>query len=528
MSDVRTSESSPIGVNWLPGDLLAGLTGKVGLTFAPGKHAYSKSGARWERDLPSDLDRLVNHHQAAVLVCLLEDHELDHLKIPNLVREAESRGLDVFRLPIPDGGVLPSLGPVKELIDQITLVARSGKNVVVHCAGGLGRTGTIAGCMLVEHGSTAAEAIETLHRVRSRNCPETSGQERFIAEYEQKARTNRRRPAPTKEPDRRSISGSPTATPLRPRQSQVVGAVLGAAIGDAMGHPTEFIKSFDGIWSTYGTSGVTKYELFWGEGQDRFAPYTDDTQMAEAVLRGLLEGREAGGDLDATMRRIAARFIEWEKTPQGGHRAPGNACRQGCKAMANGTHWSEAGDKEAGGCGSVMRAYPFGIVFADDPVRAEAWSVAHSLMTHGHAMATSSCAAMAVGMALVLRGEAPLHVASEMVAAACRHSPKTAGKMTRAIDEALTSVEPGVTLQRLLGWRGDEAIAAAVYIFLRHPNDPRSAILEGTNTPGDSDSLATLAGALVGARCGIESFPLEWVDQLERTEALRELALSIK
>ena len=111
-----------------------------------------------------------------------------------------------------------------------------------------------------------------------------------------------------------------------------------------------------------------------------------------------------------------------------------------------------------------------------------------------------------------------------MVAAACRHSARTAGKITRAIDEALRGIEPEVTLQRLLGWRGDEAIAAAVYTFIRHADDPTTAILEAANTPGDSDSLATLVGAMVGARGGVEALPEQWVRDVERSSELSALA----
>jgi ADP-ribosylglycohydrolase len=96
--------------------------------------------------------------------------------------------------------------------------------------------------------------------------------------------------------------------------------------------------------------------------------------------------------------------------------------------------------------------------------------------------------------------------------------------MRRALDEALSGVDPDVTLQRLQAWAGHEAIAAAVYIFVRHSNAPREAILEGANTDGDSDSIATLAGALVGARSGLEALlPRDWVAQVERSVDLKAL-----
>src|SRR4051812_30333445 len=79
------------------------------------------------------------------------------------------------------------------------------------------------------------------------------------------------------------------------RRQRFLGAVLGAAVGDAMGHPTEFIRSFESIRARYGPAGVSKFELYWERDGRRFAPYTDDTQMAEVVLRTLVEGHD---DLD--------------------------------------------------------------------------------------------------------------------------------------------------------------------------------------------------------------------------------------
>lgn len=312
-----------------------------------------------------------------------------------------------------------------------------------------------------------------------------------------------------------------------PHVSRTAGCVLGAAIGDAIGHPTEFISSFEAIRDRFGPEGVKGYELWWEKGGKRFAPYTDDTQMAEVVLRALLWGRRNDADLDATMQKMAEGFIQWADSPQGGHRAPGNACLSGCRALARGTHWKVAGGERAGGCGSVMRAYPFGLIFHDDVRRAERWSVEHSKLTHRDPIALAASAAMAVGVALTYRGEDPRSVLSEMIAAACRYSPSTGRMMARALDEAEDGTEPEITLKRLEGWAAHEAIAAAVYLYARHPGDPQAAILEGANTPGDSDSLATLAGALVGTRCGLAALPADWVRDVERSDSLLALAAAI-
>src|SRR4051812_14003423 len=176
---IWTSETHPIRVDWLP----VGGPGRVGMTFAPGKCASSKyQPGTWKRDLAADLDRLVRVERADVLVCLVQDFELRDLGISTLKEDAEKRGLTVVHLPIPDQGVLPDPQPVRKLVGDIDAMVAAGKRVVIHCVGGLGRTGTVAGCWLVQRGLAPDAAIAQLHETRkSPHCPENSKQERFIA-----------------------------------------------------------------------------------------------------------------------------------------------------------------------------------------------------------------------------------------------------------------------------------------------------------------------------------------------------------
>lgn len=308
-----------------------------------------------------------------------------------------------------------------------------------------------------------------------------------------------------------------------PNLDRVAGCVLGAAIGDALGHPVEFLGSLEAIRKTFGPEGVTGFVLFWEHGGGRYAPYTDDTQMAEIVLRCLLAGWEAAEGLEATMERMGRGFAAWADAPLGGHRAPGNACLRGARELARGRAWNR-GDPEAGGCGSVMRAYPFGLLFAADEARAESWSVAHSRLTHGHPMALAACAGLAVGVARAATGHAPDEILSRVLDACARHDRDTAALCTRALESAVRGEEPARVLERLLGWNAREAIAAATYVLARHPDAPRTALLEATNSPGDSDSIATLVGALVGARCRLAALRGDWVQDVERSGKLRELA----
>jgi len=319
-----------------------------------------------------------------------------------------------------------------------------------------------------------------------------------------------------------SVSTGPIAA-----RERVLGAVLGAAIGDALGYPVEFIRSVAEIRERYGPDGVTGYVRYREQEGRRFALYSDDTQMAEVVLRTLVWAKDEGVDLDRTMQRMAKGFVLWAYAPQGGHRAPGDACMAGCRALYAGDPWQEAGGINAGGCGSVMRAYPFGLVLAGDPDRAEAWAVEHSKMTHRAPLALAACAAMTRGVIAAFTGETPETILRAMMDAARRHDVVTADMIAEATTRAHGGDDPEAVLTRFLGWAAHDAIAAATYVFARHPDDPPRALLEAVNSPGDSDSIGTLVGALVGARCGLGALPEQWVRDLERSKELTGLAETV-
>lgn len=175
-SQMKTSTSDPIRIDFLP---LPQLPGRVGLTFAPGK----SGGDRWIRDLSTDLDRLSGHYGVAHLVSLIEDHELAKYGIENLWAEAERRRIAVHRFPIQDVRVPPNVTCVAPLVKNIATWATGGQTVVIHCIGGLGRTGTIAGCFLVEQGLEPGAALKLLREVRAHNCPETEEQRNFVHRY---------------------------------------------------------------------------------------------------------------------------------------------------------------------------------------------------------------------------------------------------------------------------------------------------------------------------------------------------------
>lgn len=151
------------------------------MTFAPGKNAFGKAG-NWKRDLDADLQRLVQVYDAQVLVSLLARHEYALYGISDLPRAAERYQLEFLHLPIMDGGTPPSVSEVVDFMPRILEPLRRGSTVVVHCRGGLGRTGLIAACCLTTVGHSPDRAIAMV-RAERRSAIENVGQERFIGKF---------------------------------------------------------------------------------------------------------------------------------------------------------------------------------------------------------------------------------------------------------------------------------------------------------------------------------------------------------
>ncbi len=69
----------------------------------------------------------------------------------------------------------------------------------------------------------------------------------------------------------------------------------------------------------------------------------------------------------------------------------------------------------------------------------------------------------------------------------------------------------------------EEALATALLCAVRHADDPVTALARGATTAGDSDSIAALAGAFVGAAVGMTAWPGEWADRIEYADQLATL-----
>jgi protein-tyrosine phosphatase len=117
-----------------------------------------------------------------VLVTLLEEFEMARYAIPDLRAEVMRAGLRSLWLPIPDMSVPDSMEDVAALVTDFLDRMAAGDTVVVHCLGGLGRSGTIAACCLVARGLAPAKAIAAVRAARP-GAVEVESQVRFVERF---------------------------------------------------------------------------------------------------------------------------------------------------------------------------------------------------------------------------------------------------------------------------------------------------------------------------------------------------------
>jgi len=118
---------------------------------------------------------------------------------PHIAAHAARLGIDradieYWSFPIPDRSLPRSVGYVRQILDVLKDNARRGRITAVHCRGGIGRTGLVVGCWLVESGTVEdgaaalrfiAEEWKSVEKYRRfPQSPETGGQCEFVRNFE--------------------------------------------------------------------------------------------------------------------------------------------------------------------------------------------------------------------------------------------------------------------------------------------------------------------------------------------------------
>jgi ADP-ribosylglycohydrolase len=314
------------------------------------------------------------------------------------------------------------------------------------------------------------------------------------------------------------------------------GALLGLAVGDALGTTYEFERLEQPPYPTLATRPAVDVV---GAGPFGLTPgqITDDTQLAVCLGRSLAER----GTFDAA--DVARRYVAWmAEAFDIGNQTRGALSRiesSGEHATAGVATWRASGHRAAGN-GSLMRTAPLAVAYARQPVDVLVdAAMAESALTHADPRCLLACAAFDAAIAHAIRrggGEAGgvTDPGLEMLAAA-RTALETAaaslarqwegapdaerelisdGRVALASDlDAAQAEQPGVYELNfhLHGTAGFVRIAFRLAFWhLVHTRSWRDALVDVASRGGDADTNGAIAGALLGARDGEAAIPEAW------------------
>ena len=276
------------------------------------------------------------------------------------------------------------------------------------------------------------------------------------------------------------------------------GCLLGQAVGDALGAPFETMPA-DAIY--YGFGSVRKIVA---KPPVEQLQYTDDTQMMIGVAEVLINhGRIVEVDL---MRAFVENFDAG--------RAYGPGTHQLIDIAAKGDDWQAASKTlmpgGSFGNGAAMRAAPVGLLFHDDLDRVAYEAELSSMPTHAHAIAIDGARAVAIAVAVAMMPRFDRRLFYNEILRRSFTS-EFYNAVSRAAELAATDYlgELGTSLE------AHRSVPTAIACFASHPDSYPETIARAIALGGDVDILAAIAGAISGARLGINAIPPHLLSMLE-------------
>ena len=508
--------------------------GGIGLAWAHVRFTANGLTGSLEGTLEENCD--IIRHWGAVAVLSLTEFDIERASLPldAFARAVRERNMRFYHLPVRDRHV-PSPAFEEGWLEvgaQLRALIRQGNRVVIHAEGDLCRTAMIIARLMIELGCHPRLAFDALHEFREGLFPDgtTIGHA-----YHQE---------PVPEP-------VPLDTPAAIRD-RAVGALLGLAVGDALGTTLEF-KARDSYPALTDMVGGGPFRLRPGE-------WTDDTAMALALAETLqhhdeyddwahrfeliaaakeafasgkanrlarerlskrIRLAEQGGYKDNPHRferALMERFTRWMQ--RGAFSCNGRCFDIGMTVRAALERYLRTGNPKAGstdpmsaGNGSLMRLAPVAIRYWDDDMRLRDYAARQSRTTHGAREAVDACVGYAELLADAIRGKCHSEVLATNLAFK-QWSAKT-------LAERHKPFAPGVAAILAGSWRGKprQAIRASGYVL--HSLEAalwsvgrsltfEEAVLNAANLGEDADTTAAIAGQLAGALYGASAIPKAW------------------
>ena len=420
-------------------------------------------------------------------VDLTEPGELKSYEPLLPMQSANGRRIEYLREPIPDHGVPPNREAMRQILATIEGAVEAGHVVYIHCRAGLGRSATVAGCWLADHGDLATEPLVQLQRCWQQSSksslwdiiPETPEQTTFVQEW------------------RAHRSGVwRTRTGVLDTTDRVRGALLGLAAGDAAGLAHVSGRPTDGQW-------------------------TQHTGLALCLAESLLE--RGGSD----PRDQIERYLSWQRD---GHLSatglPSTPTPDVAKALANykwrGQRMAGRHDPRDRSTASLPRVLAAVTYAAADPVEAVRLAGECARTTHQSPFVVDACRFLGAMLMGALRGAPPDEIGGGL------YEPVTGLWSARPMKPSVAAVfraagkqKPGV----LTASAGPaDAVQAVARVRSALSGDFEESVRKACDGAFEPALEAALAGALAGAVFGAGSIPAGQLSRLARLDLLESFA----
>ena len=326
-------------------------------------------------------------------------------------------------------------------------------------------------------------------------------------------------------------------------KNKIWGSLAGLAVGDAMGMPFHELTP-DEIKRRCGGIATTFHPIF----EDEFihldykaGQVTDDTTLSIVTAKAISKYQ---GKI--TIDQFVQELADWVRNNQSIWQH-GNVYGPSTKGAFNNLlnnkfdfyldrtrTWCTSGTSN----GAVMRVSPAGWANPGNIEKSVELACTVILPTHPTDIALSAASGQAAAVAAALTENATVNSIIEAMLKGVKLGEEIGKKTARIIDQryplpclevalelaekAKDPFEAGDLIRRFLGshLHASEALATAAGIFYAAKGDPESSIIAAINNGGDTDTIGSIAGALVGALHGIESIPNTWVSTVEEVNKL--------
>lgn len=319
--------------------------------------------------------------------------------------------------------------------------------------------------------------------------------------------------------------------------NKILGGLVGAAAGDAMGAATE-ARTREQIIEYFGYE-VTDFEI---PPLDTFAAgskagqITDDFSSAYFIARHIVD---AGGTIKRQIVKKA--LIEWSKHSVFFDRFAGPTTRLAIHEFER----EEVGEPRKIGLvtrqatnGSAMRISPIGLLNPGDLDKAIADAAEVTILTHDNYLAVSGACAVAAAVSKAMIENVDIYNIVQAGLYGAAEGEKIGKEI--ALDVAGPSVVKRMEVALEIGFGGgtteekkvdivekigtglhvSETVPSAFGMFAANGGSAMDTIISCVNAGYDTDTLATIAGAIAGTFCGYGSFPGHFLPTLEKVNGL--------